>query len=58
MNKEKTKKIHKQCRTPELAYTDGINVAVSLPNYGSRSWKLKAEDPQRREQKGVSRCDW
>jgi hypothetical protein len=58
MNKETTKKIHKQWRTPELAYTDGINVAVSAANYDSESSNIKAEDPQRIEDKGVSRCDW
>jgi len=57
MNKETTKKIHKKWRTPELAYTDDINVAVSVPYYGSESWNIKAEDPQRTEHKGVSRCD-
>lgn len=40
---------------PELAYTDGINV---VSNYGSESWNIKAEDPQRTEYKDMSRCDW
>jgi hypothetical protein len=49
--------MHKQWRTPELAYTDAINVAVSGQNYGRESWNLKAEDSQRTEPKIVSRYD-
>jgi len=45
--------MHKQWRTPELAYTDGINVEVSVSYYGSESWNIKVEDPQRIEHKGV-----